>query len=233
MTFDRFYSILKPHKAASFNTVKRAKVTIICIVILSVLFNIPNLFMTEHEGRRCVPYVTGRDKVYGEIYYWLSFTVNFILPFIMLLIMNNLIIHVIRKSSNFRNERDSVQESKGQAHVQGQNSKVKNSEKQVYAILLLVTFGFMIFITPSYIFFVYVMLFDYIETPKSFAFFHLFHHFAHKTFYTNYGINFYLYVISGGKFRADLMKLFGCNREKENKNSSKYSSESVTRNSSV
>ena len=43
MTFDRVYSIIKPHKAASFNTVKRAKITIWFILIFSCAFNIPFL----------------------------------------------------------------------------------------------------------------------------------------------------------------------------------------------
>ena len=212
MTFDRFYGIIRPHKAASFNTVRRAKITIVCIVIFSTLFNIPNLFMTEHEGRRCVPYVTGIERVYGKMYYWLSFTINFILPFLMLLVMNSFIIHVIRKSSNFRNKHDTENEGQGKGQIQ--SSKVKNSDIQVFAILLLVTFGFMIFITPSYVFFIYVMLYDYTQSPRSFAFFNLFHHIAHKTYFTNYGINFYLYVMSGAKFRADVLKLFVCKKDK-------------------
>ena len=48
MTFERFYSIIRPHKAASFNTVKRAKIIIICIVIFSSFLNIPDLFYTRH-----------------------------------------------------------------------------------------------------------------------------------------------------------------------------------------
>ena len=50
MTFDRFYSIIKPHKAASFNTLKRAKITIVSIVIFSILYNIPHLFITSNQG---------------------------------------------------------------------------------------------------------------------------------------------------------------------------------------
>ena len=52
MTFDRFYSIIRPHKAASFNTAKRAKITITCIIIFSTVFNVPNMFMTINEGRQ-------------------------------------------------------------------------------------------------------------------------------------------------------------------------------------
>ena len=37
-----------------------------------------------------------------------------------------------------------------------------------------------------------------------------------KSYYTNYAINFFLYVISGKKFRTDLAKLFGCYKDKAN-----------------
>ena len=43
MTFDRFYSIIMPHKAASFNTVKRAKFTVMCIILFSILYHIPHM----------------------------------------------------------------------------------------------------------------------------------------------------------------------------------------------
>ena len=208
MTFDRFYSIIRPHKAVSFNTVKRAKFTIVCIVAFSVIFNIPNYFMTVHEGRQCVPYVTGIDTIYGQIFYWFSFAINFILPFVLLLIMNSFIIHVIRKSPSFKNKHNSTVNATGKLEDQTQNSKVKSSERHVYAILLLVTFGFLVLTTPSYVFFIYTMMYDYSQSPGSFAFFYLFYNIAHKMYYTNQGINFYLYVVSGGKFRADLKKLF-------------------------
>ena len=32
MTFERFYSIIRPHKAASFNTVMKAKIIIVCVL---------------------------------------------------------------------------------------------------------------------------------------------------------------------------------------------------------
>ena len=34
-----------------------------------------------------------------------------------------------------------------------------------------------------------------------------------STNFTNFGINFILYVISGKKFGSDLIKLFNCNKE--------------------
>ena len=71
MTFDRFYSIIKPHKAASFNTVKRAKITIVCVVIFSFLFNIPHVFLTSNQQRQCVPFGKATGLT-GQFYYWLN-----------------------------------------------------------------------------------------------------------------------------------------------------------------
>ena len=45
MTFERFYSI-RPHKVASFNTTKRAKIAISCMVIFCILYRIPYFFIT-------------------------------------------------------------------------------------------------------------------------------------------------------------------------------------------
>ena len=216
MTFDRFYSIIRPHKAASFNTIKRARITIVCIVIFSIAYNIPHLFIGTNEGHHCIPYGPVLGIPIGQFYYWLSFTINFIIPFISLLIMNSFIIHIIRKSTSFRSE--------GQVQGQGQGSKFKSVDKQIYVILLLVTFGFLILITPSYTFFLYAMFYNYNQSAKSLAFFNLYYNIAQKSHYTNQGINFFLYVISGQKFRSDLVKLFGCPGMKPNVS---HSSETV------
>ena len=51
------------------------------------------------------------------------------------------------------------------------------------------------------------MFVHYEESAKSFADFTLFYSVAQKTYYTNYAMNFFLYVISGKKFRADFVQL--------------------------
>ena len=87
-------------------------------------------------------------------------------------------------------------------------SKVRSSESQLFAILLLVTFTFFILTTPTFFFKFYVRYVDFTSTPESFAGYYLFYNIAHKMHVTNHGVNFLLYVISGQKFRADLVKLF-------------------------
>ena len=80
MTFERFYSIVQPHKAASFNTVKRARIAITCIILFSTLDNIPHLFTSDNKGTNCLPYAKARAYIYGEIYYWVCNFINFFLP---------------------------------------------------------------------------------------------------------------------------------------------------------
>ena len=200
MTFERFYSIIRPHKAASFNTVKRAKITIIVILILSTLFNIPHLYLTAQEGKACIPIVNAIGTVLGQLYLWSSLTVCFALPFILLLIMNCFIIHTIRQRSGLNLSRS---ENAGQ----GKGNKIKNSEMQTFVILLLVTFSFLILTTPAYLLFIYMMFVNYEKSAQSFAVFTLLYSIAQKTYFTNYAMNFFLYVISGKKFRADLFQL--------------------------
>ena len=211
MMFDRFYSIIRPHKAASFNTVKRAKITITCIICSSIFYHVPHLFITAQDGRRCVPFGKAVETTVGRVYYWSAFVVLFAIPFVCLLIMNSFIIHTIRNRSKFHLSM-STSQGQGQGQNQGNNerqtSKIKSSEMQIYIILLLVTFAFLVLMTPGYVLFVYVMLVDYRRTPQSFAGYIFIHSFSQKTFYTNYGINFFLYVISGKKFRSDLVWLF-------------------------
>ena len=191
-----------PHKAASFNTIKRAKITIVSIVIFSILYNIPHLNITSNQGHMCVPYGSASGPM-GQLYYWLSFVIHFAFPFILLVVMNSVIIRAISKS--FKVKGKQIKGAKGQGQSEGQ---IKSSETQVYATLLLVTFAFLTFATPAYVFFFYVIFFDYTQSAYRFAGFHLFYNVAQKFHYTNYGINFFLYVISGGKFRSDLIKLF-------------------------
>ena len=215
MTFERFYSIVQPHKAASFNTLKRAQITILCIVVFSILYNIPHIPITLQVGAHCIPYGNSRKYPAGQFYYWFSTILNFFLPFALLLIMNSFIIYTLKNRSISATSM-SVHKSQSQGQNEGQssNSKIKTSERQIIVTLLAVTFAFLILTTPAYSLFLYAIFYDYRQSPYAFAGYYLFYNVARQTYYTNYGINFFLYVISGRKFRLDLINLFRCFKEK-------------------
>ena len=225
MTFERCYSIIRPHKAASFNTVKRAKVSIVFIILFSIGYNSPLWLLSSQvigKSRNCYAYANAMSSIPGQIYYWSANILQFILPFLFLLMMNTVIIYTLSNRSKFRAEYQGQGQSPGhgQGQVPCQIQKVKTSEKQIFVMLLLVTFSYLILNTPTYL--LVFLNFTNIkkQTAHSLALFHLLYSVAQKALYTNYGINFLLYVMSGQKFRKDLilllknmLNLITCGRE--------------------
>ena len=96
-----------------------------------------------------------------------------------------------------------------------QQSKSKHPEKPIVIMLLLVTFVFLFLNLPVRCLMFYVN-FSSGNTPYYYAGLYLGYQAAEKAYYTNHGINFFLYVISGQKFRADLRNLFLTKRENKN-----------------
>ena len=183
--------------------VKRAKITCFILIILSVIYNIPHMFLYLDRGYDCIPYGSNMGTL-GLTYYWLSFVINFSFPFVALLIMNSVIIHTIRTRKSFTAKSDTERQS-------------KTSEKQMFIILLLVTFSFLILTTPAYIYFLLSAVLDINKTLKIKASFALFYSIDQKLWYSNNGINFFLYILSGTKFRNDFKNMFPCkNRNQMN-----------------
>ena len=211
MTFERFYSIIRPHKAASFNTVKRAKMIIVCTYAFGFSYSIPLLFVASNIGRTCVPIENASHNTIGQMYHWLTEILIFIFPFISLLTMNSVIIQTLRKRSKLK-----ILEPTGQDENGGKNMKTKHTEKQVITMLLLVTFVFLVLNIPTRGV-VYYLNFYNGNTPYYYAGLHLFYEVGSKSYFTNHGINFFLYVISGQKFRTDLKNLFILKKTHTNK----------------
>ena len=160
-------------------------------------YSVPNLVVTGYKGSYCI--INAVDGVFGQLYYWLSEIVAIPVPFVSLLSMNRVIIHTLRQGSKLNLTRSGGQ---GQAQSEHQHSKSTQSEKQVYLLLLLVSFGFLILSIPIDVLFLYLNLYTG-HAPYYYAGLHLFQQIAEKMYYTNHGFNFFLYVMSGKKFRTD------------------------------
>ena len=69
MTFDKFFAIRFPHKSASFNTSTRAKIVVIIIVLFSVLFNLPQFYVTMLIDGICILYA--RQDIWNQVFMFL------------------------------------------------------------------------------------------------------------------------------------------------------------------
>ena len=76
-------------------------------------------------------------------------------------------------------------------------------------MLLLVTTLFLILLCPTYFRFIY-LVFAERDTPFGYAKSMLLYQVTHKLYTSNSGINFFLYCISGQKFRNDLKEILCC-----------------------
>ena len=184
-------------------------------------YSIPFLFVAGHNGISCVVNRFASGHILGEMYHWLTEVFIFIFPSISLLTMNSVIIHTLRKRSKLN-----ILGSGNLSETDGEHLRNKHPEKQIVTMLLLVTFVFLTLNLPVRCLVFYVN-FSSGNNPHYYAGLHLFYQVGVKAYYTNHGINFFLYVISGKKFRTDLRNLFRSKKQNRSKNNSLTSNVSI------
>ncbi len=208
MTTDKFIAIKWPHKAATYSTPRRAKVVLLCVHIFVIAYNIPHFFLSDTEAKICRVYL--KHQVFSAIHSWLSFVVNFIVPFACLFFMNLVIIQQVKKSHHkFGEMSNSTKETPDNNPAQQRLRAQKSVENQLTRMLLLVTSLFLILLFPTNMRFIYTTLVTP-DTPEKQAESILIYHISSKLYVTNSGVNFFLYCISGQKFRSDLKELPCC-----------------------
>ena len=221
MTVDKYIAIKWPHRAASYSTPRRAKIIVVVVFICVVIYNVPHFFASKLVGLQCFGYRA--RGVLTKVYSWFSFVLNAIIPFCLLIYMNFAIVKTIRQSRKMFSINGTSETNNKGTHQQSINvvlemrqSAMKNAENQVTRMLLLVTSLFLILLIPTYVRFVYLTFLKR-DTPFKYALSFFLFHVTHKLYNTNSGINFFLYCISGRKFRKDLKEIlcFSRNSEKQ------------------
>ena len=211
MTVDKYIAIKWPHRAATYSTPRKAKFITCGVFMLTLSYNIPLLFVGGLLGGQCVSYVVGGTIT--KVFSWITFVVNGIIPFSMLIFMNSVIVQTVRESRNLFGQTTTKATKDNTLEIQqGMKTRqraMKSAEKQLTIMLLLVTFLFSILLIPTYIRFIYLTLVKS-DTPEKYARAILLFQITYKLYATNNGVNFFLYCISGQKFRYDLKELLCC-----------------------
>ena len=206
MTLDKYIAIKWPHKAAVHSSVERAKLLVFGVFFSVCIYNLPHIFLAKKIGKNCVGYAVG--GIISRVYSWFTFVVNAIIPFSMLIYMNYVIVKTVQHSRKMfkagKRDFDTNNEEKAVSKgLQMRHKNMKSAENQLTIMLLLVTTLFLILLIPSNIRNIYIA-FVKSDTPSTYASSLLFFHTSHKLYTTNSGINFFLYCLSGQKFRNDL-----------------------------
>ena len=164
---------------------------------MQLLYNIPHIFLSSVIGGECFNF--GITNVFSRVYSWFSFVLNAIIPFTLLIHMNYVIVKTVRGSHKMY----------GTYEMGKRQATIKSVENQITTMLLLVTTLFLILLFPTYFRFIY-LVFSKRDTPSRYAESMLIFQITSKLYATNSGINFFLYCISGQKFRNDLKEIFCC-----------------------
>ena len=216
MTIDKYVAIRWPHKAATYSTPRRAKVITIGLFTGLVIYNIPHLFLARLIGDQCFGY--SAEGIFTKVYSWLNFALNAIIPFTLLIYMNCTIVKTVGESRkmfeigdknadvNQRHKRYSQGINKG---MENRRKTMKSTENQLTVMLLLVTTLFLILLIPTYVRFIFMTFFEP-DTPDKYSLAMLLYQISHKLYHTNNGINFFLYFMSGRKFRNELREILCC-----------------------
>ena len=188
-----------PHKAAILCTPERARIVVACLSLASFLYNIPHFFASAIVGGICRAYVVNTPMV--QVYSWVTFAINAVIPFTLLIHMNYVIVKTVK------NSRKMFSSDNGNTGMGVREKTMKNAESQLTVMLLLVTTLFLIFVFPTYFRYIFLILVKR-DTPFMFALSVFLYQLSSKLYATNSGVNFFLYCISGQKFRNDLKEIF-------------------------
>ena len=169
----------------------------------------------------CMPYA--RDDIWNQIFMFFSFVFNAVGIFGALIIMNGFIISAVRgRKKLLQNMGDGDKPSSLESKHQ------RSTERQITIMLLLVSFLYLILIGPGFIHFLNWLVVPPDRDPLTYANFTLSYNVCQKLFFTNNSINFFLYCISGQKFRTDLFSIFRCNTNRDKNRSESSGLGSIT-----
>ena len=201
MTMDKYIAIKWPHRVATYSTPRRAKIIVVCLYISVFIYNIAQLLLSNISRGQCAAFAI--KSLITSAYSWFSIVLNAIIPFTLLIHMNFVILKTVRKSRKYFGDND------GPTGLDKRQRIMKSVENQLTIMLLLVATLFLILLFPAYFRFVYTVFAER-DTPRQYARVLLVSQITGKLYTTNSGINFFLYCISGKKFRNDLKEILCC-----------------------
>ncbi|CAF2564093.1 unnamed protein product [Rotaria sp. Silwood2] len=195
VSFDRALSLLWLQWKQSFGRLRYTKYYIMFLASICVALNSHILFLNGYHrpSGTIVCYATRSNSNY--IYpQWerVHLVLYNLCPFAIMCICNTYIIFV------------TVRSSRAQAGAEPNQNYRKNLEKyrQFTALLIIVTFAFVILTLPACIYFVFFRNAFAVTTPRSYRF--MIQILLNSIQFTSHGINFFLYCFSASSFRHEL-----------------------------
>ncbi|XP_050408934.2 FMRFamide receptor [Patella vulgata] len=128
ITIERFVAVVHPLRAARLCCKSMARKAIVCVFIWAVVFNIPRyLAYTTYEKfdpktnttrTKFIRTKFGESNLYNDIFIiWITFTLEFLIPFIIILALNAQLLLAIRRSRAFAPKSQKEKKSGGRLNA--------------------------------------------------------------------------------------------------------------------
>ncbi|KAK2182675.1 hypothetical protein NP493_341g02056 [Ridgeia piscesae] len=229
VTLDRLVAVRFPFKAAAWCRARRAKIVSASVFAVVAVYNIPHLVLNKSDPH-LVCKLCNFDNIVCIMHSLLTIFIAFALPFVLLLAMNTVIIRVVRNAGKYTagiavdhdkettttesievgelNRPDSKKSVAPEPSLRDDKNQLSAKDRNLIAMLLLVSFMFLLLNAPRSIRIILFFTVHVEPTPQGNAFGVLVFHVTNKLYLLNNACNFFLYCVSGTKFRRDFVKLF-------------------------
>ena len=213
MTTHRMTSVVWPHLTGAISSGRTSLIVVVCIVSFMAALNSHELFAYSVSSFTVNPYNNGTERIchffnhpnlslrYFEysVFPWVDMTISSILPFCLLLVDNTLLIRKVAQSVSFARKMTSG----------GSSKHVMSREKKASSMTIMVTvasIAFLVLTLPvipmNYAHYAFFLTGDSVDAARGALGVTI----ATLLYYCNSAINFYLYCLSGTKFRNELKR---------------------------
>lgn len=234
---ERFLAVFLPHRHRLLKTPSRAAMVVGAILAFQFCFNFPVWFIWGEQDKvidnttitiPCGFTSSDAETYWTSIHHYLAISVYCIIPFVTMLTLNTLIICKLRQVNKLAARNSSKSRAKSR------NTKTSS----MTTMLLCVTFYFIMITAPSFIFTLVQedMFNNSVITKEKYAKMELVDAVLTIMLYINHSINFFLYCLTGRRFRMELRALlvswlvkFRIISRTSAKNKQEFSRTSITR----
>lgn len=135
INLERYFAVCRPFQALTVCSITKSRLCLIIISILSVVFNVCRFWDCKIISGKIVRFLM-RNPIYIEFYrLWLTFVFKFVLPFVVLVIVNIFIVTTLCRRKQF---------SKMSAHQENR------FDRKTSIIIVIFTFIFLLFNFPPF-----------------------------------------------------------------------------------
>lgn len=206
LAVERFIASWFPFKVKTLCTRQKAIKTLVGILVFLSLINSHFAFTYEEIFTGYSKFACTLRSEYEHfvtyIWYWIDGTLYGIFPIALITVFNVLIIYKVRKSRQVRRQLANIATSKGDAMAH-----------QLTTMLLSVSIVFIILTLPNCLFFILKGYWSWKDTQLEIAQYVLIDQIVFVLSNFNYVVNFYMYCLSGQKFRQQFIQVMCCKKE--------------------